>query len=285
MRRAEHRLIANGLLCRLALVVPLMASVSAAEEEDGKNLQTVQQRLTIASHMIQRMQGESKAVFGAELEGLQTRFLERVDKQLVEDSNAFFERVMSTYRQHKAAAKPADSDMHRRRYEEKRKEVEAFHQAYADLVKERGDAARKVLDEEKYAARVARARQLAAENQYEEAYSLADGANHQMIVALATLRDQETIEYRLEFGSPAEEYEYEIRRFESQKMLLEMMVAEKKPQEGSLAMIETFVAQADSKSKAARGLADAGQFEQAVEQQEEAVEELTKAMRVAGVYF
>ena len=85
-------------LLRAILLLQVVSNVTAAEKDDGKNVQTVQQRLTLASHLIQRMQGEEKAVLGAELEVFQTRFLEQIDEKLVEDSNSFFQRVVSTYR-------------------------------------------------------------------------------------------------------------------------------------------------------------------------------------------
>ena len=106
-----------------------------------------------------------------------------------------------------------------------------------------------------------------------------------MIEALRILRDKETVEYRLEFASPADEYEYETRRFQSQKMLLQMLVAEKEPSPNTRTLIQSFVDQADSIHEQAVDMAKAGQYEQAVDEQERAVQELVKAMRVAGVYY
>lgn len=269
----------------LGLVLPLVMPASATQEDTRKNMRTAEHRLTLASHMIQRLSGKSRLELDAELEDLQARFLENVDQQLANDANAFFQRVMSVYRKANSSPKAVDEDVHRKRYETKTTELQSFHEAYLELVEERGDAARKVWDEQKYIDQVARARNLAGKRQYEEAYALADGAYHQLIHAVKTLRDRETVEYRLEFETPADEYQYEIRRFASQKMLLDMMVAEKKPQKESISVIEQFVEKADSKARVAAELAEAGKYELALSQQEEAVDDLTKAMRLVGVYF
>ena len=270
---------------QIALLLQIVTVAPASQEETRKRSRTVEHRLTLASHMIERMTEESRTMLAADLEDLQTRFLENIDQQLTDDANAFFQRVMIAYRETKKSTAVADEDAHRKRYETKRQELDAFHQAYLELVEKRGDSARKVWDEGKYIERVSRARKLASSRKYEEAYSLADGAYHQLIHALKTLRDRETIEYRLEFDSPAEEYLYEIRRYASQKMLLDMMVAEKRPTEESVRVIESFVEKADSKNRVAAGLANAGNFEQALVEQEKAVEDLIRAMRMVGVYF
>lgn len=272
-------------LRKFLVVLPLLSGVSVAERDQGGQLKTVEHQLALSSYMIQRLGGEARRSLDAQLETLQTRFLEGVDEKLVEDAKAFMQRVISAYRQGVTSTVAVDSDVDESRYETKREELEAFHDAYLTLVEERGQAAREVLDEESFAARVSRAKAMAAQGQYEDAYALADGAYHQLIIALKSLRDRETIEYRLEFASPEEEYAYEIRRFESQKMLLAMIVAERPPEAGSLSLIETLVAQADARSVAARDFAESGQYRQAIDQQEAAVGELNKAMRLAGVYF
>jgi len=284
--------LAQGCLLRLynlwrsALLLAIASAVSAEVPPEGKIIQAVEQRLTLASYLIQRMpERQDRQAFDAELEIFQTRFLEQVDEVLAADANAFFKRVMASYREVSVSEKSPDLARDKRRYQEKKRQLDAFHQSYVLLVEERGDQVRAALDEEKYRVRVGRAAELAASGKYVDAYALADGANHQMIEALRVLRDKETVEYRLEFASPADEYEYETRRFQSQKMLLQMLVAEKDPSPDSRALISSFVDQADSIYRQAEGLAKVGNHEQAVDEQERAVQELVKAMRVAGVYF
>lgn len=271
---------------RVALLLTCASAATPAAGSEGKVIHAVEQRLTLASQLIQRMpDGAARQSFTAELETLQTRFLEKVDEVLGADANAFLQRVMAGYRTASPATKPSDSDRERQRYEAKKQQLEAFHQSYVSLVEERGDQARSALDEEKFQTRLVNAAELASAGKYAGAYVLADDANHQLIEALRALRNKETVEYRLEFSSAADEYEYETRRFQSQSMLLEMLVAEREPGPESRTMIQSLVDRANLMKSQAEAMADAGKFEEAVDEQERAVQELVKAMRLAGVYF
>ena len=68
-------------------------------------------------------------------------------------------------------------------------------------------------------------------------------------------------------------------------MLLEMLLAEKQPSQDSMQLIDSYVAEAGRKNALARVLADEGDLVNALARQEAAVEELTRAMRVAGIFF
>ena len=281
---AHRRCLWWGWLIRLALLMPLVSHAEVDGGDAKKQIATVQQRLTLAAHMLERMAPEERTGLIGELEGLQTRFLEAVDPALVEDSEAFFKRVVTSYRKVAAISKSTD-ESEKRRYFEKLKEVEAFQQSFDDLVAERGDEAKVVLDREKLQARLVRASELAGKGDYAEAYALTDGANHQLIEAVKVLRDKETIEYRLDFQSAEEEYQYDVRRFDSQKVLLEMIVAEKSPSASSMSLIGSLLSSADQKRMQAIALAEQGKFDQAVLHQEKAIDDLVRAMRTAGVYF
>lgn len=268
----------------LALLLLPRATVSA-EADIEENVRIVEQHLMLSGRLIERMDSQDRGCLARQLEALQTRFLEKIDKQLVTDSNAFFRRVMQRYRTQMSRRAGDDHVLHKKRFEEKRAVLETFRQSFADLVAERGDAAGRTLEEDSFLARVRRADELAGVKRYEEAYAIADGAYHQLIEAMKAVRDKETVEYRLEFGSIDEEFAYEVRRFKSHKMLLEMLLAEKRPSQNAMQLIDSYVAEAGLKDMQARGLADRGDFENALSRQEAAVEDLTRAMRVAGIYF
>jgi len=285
MTPARRSLVPMMILKSLVAMLFLPVSFAAGQTEIGKNVRIVEQRLMLASHMIERMGSQDRGCLSRMLEALQTRFLEKIDDQLVTDSNAFFAQVMKRYRVRESNRAGTDNALHKRRYDEKRTALKTFSQSYAELVAERGDEAGRALAEDKFDARVRRADELAGMKRYEEAYAVADGAYHQLLLAMKTVRDKETVEYRLEFSSIGEEFAYEVRRFESQKMLLEMLLAEKQPSQDSMQLIDSYVAEAGRKNTQARVLADEGDLENALARQEAAVEELTRAMRVAGIFF
>lgn len=248
-------------------------------------MQSVQHSLTLASQMIEKIDWPDRLALSEQLEALQTRFLEKIDEDLDADSAAFFQRVMRRYKA-RLEALPVDLDERQRaRYEQKMAELESFHQAFQGLLRERGEVVMAALDAGVFEERLVRARQHAGEGQYEEAFGFADGAYHQLIEALRRVHDKETIEYRLEFASAAEEYEYEVRRFRSQKMLLDMLIAEHPPGAGATRLMNGFVETAMGMAAQAESLAVSGEYAQALARQEGAVAELTRAMRVGGIYF
>ena len=281
----RRSLVPMVILKSLVAMLVLPTSSAAGQTEIGKNVRIIEQRLMLASHMLERMEQQDRGCLPRQLDVLQTRFLERIDDKLVMDSNAFFARVMKRYRTRGGNRAGTDNALLKRRFDTKRSALETFSQSYASLVAERGDDAGKALAKDSFRARVRRADELAGMKRYEEAYAVADGAYHQLLLAMKTVRDKETVEYRLEFSSIDEEFAYELRRFESQKKLLEMLLAEKQPSQDSMQLIDAYVAEAGRKNAQARGLADSGDLENALAIQESAVEELTRAMRVAGIFF
>jgi len=285
MTPARRSLVPVTILKSLVAMLFLPVSFAAGQTEIGRNIRIVEQRLMLASHMIERMDSQDRGCLPRRLEALQTRFLEKIDDQLVMDSNAFFTEVMKRYRVRLINRAGTDNTLQKRRYDEKRSALETFSQSYAELVAERGDEAGRAFAEDKFRTRVRRADELAGMKRYEEAYAVADGAYHQLLLAMKTIRDKETVEYRLDFSSIGEEFAYEVRRFESQKMLLEMLLAEKQPSQDSMQLIDSYVAEAARKNAQAQRLADKGDLENALARQEAAVEELTRAMRVAGIFF
>jgi len=276
----------SELMRKSLLALLLLPQVAIPVQTDiAKNVRTIEQSLLLASRMIERMDSQDRGCLPRQLETLQTRFLELIDDQLVADANAFFGQVMQRYRTQLNRRAEDDHVLHKKRFEEKRAVLNTFRESYAELVAERGDVAGRALEEDSFLARVRRADELAGVKRYEEAYAIADGAYHQLIVAMKKVRDRETVEYQLEFDSVGEEFAYEVRRFKSQKMLLEMLLAEKPPSQDSMQLIDSYVTAAGLKNTQAQGFADTGDFEGALAKQEAAVEDLTRAMRIAGIYF
>jgi hypothetical protein len=285
MSAARRSLVPMVILKSLVAMLVLPVSSAAGQTEIGESVRIIEQRLMLASRMIERMASQDRGCLPRQLEVLQTRFLETIDDQLVKDSNVFFARVMKRYRIRVGNRAGTNDALLKRRFDKKRSALKTFSQSYATLVAERGDEAGKALAKDSFRARVRRADELAGMKRYEEAYAVADGAYHQLLLAMKTVRDRETVEYRLEFSSIDEEFAYEVRRFKSQKMLLEMLLAEKQPSQDSMQLIDSYVAEAGRKYFQAQGLADKGDLENALSTQESAVEELTRAMRVAGIFF
>ena len=130
-----------------------------------------------------------------------------------------------------------------------------------------------------------RAEELASRAQYNAAYAVLDGAYHQLLYAIKGMRDRQTLEYRLNFASPQEEFVYEQRRYLSQMMLLEMAIAEHMPDARLAERLRYGMAEAASHHAEADKLAAVEQYQEALARGESATAQLQGLLRLMGYFF
>ena len=129
---------------------------------------------------------------------------------------------------------------------------------------------------------VAEAGTLAEADDYEGANRLLSRAYEQTVAAVAQARDKETVVYTLSFATPADEYAYEVRRFNGNRMIVELMLEKRK--EGSLSeLVHKYLGDAEGVRSTAEADAAAGNYEDAVRKMEEAGEHLRRALSVLGI--
>ncbi len=109
-----------------------------------------------------------------------------------------------------------------------------------------------------------------------EAYQLA-------VSELSRLRSGEEVVHSLNFSSAAEEYAYEIRRFESNQLLVTMMVNDGKADGDRRSAIDSFQSEGRRLLGEADGQARAGQHKEAVRLMEAATGQLNRALQLMGV--
>ncbi len=137
----------------------------------------------------------------------------------------------------------------------------------------------------------------AFQNAYDEASALADSgdytqalpviehAREKLVLAITSLNQARTIEYRLEFADISEEYEYELRRYASQMMLLHLAMQERPPAPAMAERIEASLNTARALNEEAREFAVSERYQTALDRQESAVGELNSILRLMGYFF
>lgn len=171
------------------------------------------------------------------------------------------------------------------RYDERLEGVRAFRRSFDDIVREKGLAPAAVVDLAALEAMVADGERLAAAARYADADRRMRQAYDTLAQALARLRDHETIEHRLVFATPADEYDYEVERFRSHELLLQMVRGDRPPAPEARRDIEQFRAAASALAGQARAHATAGDYQRAIEAEEAATEQLVRALREAGLFL
>lgn len=138
--------------------------------------------------------------------------------------------------------------------------------------------------EAKVAALVAHSKRLAAASRLAEAKSVAEEANRFVVESIVKLRSGETVVVSLSFDNPMQEYAYEQRRFESNEVMVLLMVEEGRasdPRQKNI--VDRFSSEGRRLRQLAEKDAGMGKFAEAVRSMEAASTELTKALQAMGV--
>lgn len=129
-----------------------------------------------------------------------------------------------------------------------------------------------------------RAGKLVAENRMKEALAAADEANRLVVESIVKMRSGETVVVSLSFDSPAQEFAYEKRRFESSEVMVSMALDDGRsvgPE--ARKNLDAMLAEARSQSSAGTREAGAGKYSEAVRTLEGANRKMTRVLQELGV--
>lgn len=127
------------------------------------------------------------------------------------------------------------------------------------------------------------AAKLVADGRNVEANRKMTEAYRRVVEGLSRLQAGQTVTLSLKFDSPAEEYAYEERRFQSNEMMVGMMLDEGRASGDRRRMVEEFAGEAKRMRSDAAALAAAGNHAAAVTVMEKAVVQLNRALQTMGV--
>jgi len=166
-------------------------------------------------------------------------------------------------------------------------EIQDYRKSYRDNIKrmeKNGSVADDVkLDEKKLAATLAQAKSLADKKDYVRANKLLQQVQAMVTGALHKILDSKTIVYDLNFDTPADEYEYELKRFAGYEELIPVAIEAKKPAAGAIKLMESFLSKARSRRDEAIAKADAGDYPMAITMLLQATKTVRRALRMVGV--
>ncbi len=169
----------------------------------------------------------------------------------------------------------------RQRYEERLASVESLRGAWEAI-----SAAAESADESvapRVAALLEQGRSLAGQEKFMGAAQLADQAQELLVDAIRLLRDRQTLVSRLEFATPADEYAYEARRYQTYELLLQL--AERSDQaEAAGARVAAARAEAARRHAEAVAASEAGRWPGALEAEQAAISALIAALGQAGIF-
>ncbi len=170
----------------------------------------------------------------------------------------------------------------RRDFDARLESTRALLAAQQRITQEKGSAPEAVAATRRIEQGLAEAEGRAAAGRLAEARPLLDRAYLLARVSIESMRSGDTLVRTLNFASPREEYEYELDRNETHRMLIQVLLADKKDAPGPM---QAFLQNAAAMRAEAEAMARRGDHAAAIKGLEASTRELVRAIRAGGVYI
>lgn len=177
------------------------------------------------------------------------------------------------------------SDKARADFARRRQSLDALLEAHERITREKRVEERHAALVRDIEPRVAEATELLAAGDAAAGRSALDGAYDDVKQAIDALRSGDTLIRELDFATPADEFAYEIDRNDTHRMLITVLLDEKRVSGQRAAMTRQFVTRAGEIREQAEAEAAAGRYGAAIELLEASTHEYVRAIRSAGVYI
>jgi tetratricopeptide (TPR) repeat protein len=173
-----------------------------------------------------------------------------------------------------------------RDFEARLESARALLAAQQRITREKG-AGREAQDATRSIERqIADAQAIAVQGRYAEARPVLDRAYLTARVSIESLRRGDTLVRSLEFASKREEYDYEIDRNDTHRLLIGVLLGDRRDPSGAMpAVMQPFSDRAAALRGEAEALARRGDHAGAIQRMEDSTRELVRAIRAAGVYI
>lgn len=123
-------------------------------------------------------------------------------------------------------------------------------------------------------------------NELEKAQKTIDDAYLTLKISIVKHRDGEQVVRSLSFANKQEEYQYELDRNDTHKMLVNVLLNEKlSANQGLVKLVEMNMKIAEDLKIKAKQQADGGDYENAIKSMDDSTKHIIRAIRSAGVYI
>ena len=169
-----------------------------------------------------------------------------------------------------------------RDFEARLDSARALLAAQQRITQEKGNQPEAVAATRRIDGQIQEAERLVAAGKLDEARAKVDMAYLSARVSIEAMRRGDTLVRSLNFASKREEYDYEIDRNDTHRMLIQVLLADRKD---TLPQMKGFMDRAATLRGEAEATAGRGEHEAAIKTLEDATRELVRAIRAGGVYI
>lgn len=167
--------------------------------------------------------------------------------------------------------------------QEMSEQVASYRVALAELTKDKGSATNALATLQRVDALAEEGRKLAATDHLGDANKKLAEAYKLEVEEISRLRAGQEVVLSLKFDTPADEYAYEQRRFQSTETLVGMMVGEGRAEGDTRQLVDGFLKEAVKLKEDAAVLARSNSHKDAVAVMEKAVGRLNRALQAMGL--
>jgi len=254
---------------RLASVSTLLESSSGAKQIESSGNAEAQAQRTKA----REMHKQAEAAY-------QKGDLPTASRLLDEASKTMFGGVRQ------AAPEQVTAEKKQRDFDNRLESVKALLSAQKRISTEKKLGTKGAETTAKIEAQIREAQALAAAGKIDEGKAALDKVYVVTRASIETMREGDTLVRSLNFATKEEEYHYEIDRNDTHKMLVKVLLEEKRASNPNLeSMVQKYVEQAAALRANAEGMAAKKDYEGAIKVMEDSTKELVRAIRGAGVYI
>lgn len=284
-----RRLIGGLILAACLLALPAAAQ-TAPDPDQQRRL--AEQKLKLVEMLVASPAAQAAAASG---DGEKAALIERSRGLLKEAREAL------TAQRHADAAKALDEalrnvsransrnaggladSVQKQRLQDMGEQVATYRASLVDLGNKPSVSAAAQLALQRVDALAEEGRKLAAAGRLGDANRKMAEAYKLEVEEISRLRAGEVVTMSLKFDSPADEYVYEQKRFQSNEILVGMMIAEGRAAGDKRRMVDDFVQEAGRLKEQAAGQARTNNHTEAVAAMEKAFVQLNRALQAMGV--
>lgn len=185
-----------------------------------------------------------------------------------------------------AAPEGVSSQKKQADFDSRMESVKALLAAQKRISEEKKTGAKGLEVSTKVEAMIKEAKALADAKKIDEGRIILDQAYVTTKMSIEGLRTGDTLVRSLNFANKKEEYVYEVDRNDTHKMLVDMLLKEKRGSNSNVdGMVKKYVDQAASLRILAEEFAAKGDYVSGIKRLEESTQELVRAIRGAGIYI
>lgn len=254
---------------RLVSVGTLIESSSAARQIDSSGVAAARDRREKAMQLHRDAQA---ALSSGNLAGA-AKLLDQSTREMMEGARL-------------ARPEQVTGEKDKRDFEARLESTRALLGAQQRITQEKSAGAEAQQATRRIEADIEQARQLAAQSRWAEARTVLDKAYLTARVSIESLRRGDTLVRSLNFATKKEEFEYELDRNETHRMLINVLLADRKDARGAMPpAMQPFIDRAEAMRRDADAAARSGDHAAGIKLLEDSTRELVRAIRAGGIYI